>query len=134
MLEGRLWHAAPPAPPDALVDVRRVAPVTLPDSYLRLLSFSNGGEGPLPVNPYNLCLDSCAQVIEAVRTENYGQPEFDGFLIFGGNGADEYLAFDLRGQAPWPVVTIDMIAGRGSAEQVAKDFDSFLGLIGCHER
>jgi hypothetical protein len=29
------------------------------------------------------------------------------------------------------VVSIDMVAGRDSAEQVASDFDSFTDLIGC---
>jgi len=54
----------------------------------------------------------------------------DGFLIFGSNGGGEYLAFDLRKEAPLPVVMIDMVAGPSSAKLVASDFDAFLGLVG----
>jgi hypothetical protein len=125
MFEGREWHNAPPAPAQLLEELRSVAPVELPDSYYRLLSFSDGGEGPLPVNPYNLCLDSSSQVIESLRGQS--EPEF---VIFGGSGSGEVLAFDLRGEAPWPVVTIDMVAGAQSAELVASNFNQLLELIG----
>jgi hypothetical protein len=62
--------------------------------------------------------------------ENHGESDFNGFLIFGSSGAGEYLAFDMRQGLPWPVVTIDMIAGSGSAEKVAPNFDDFLSLVG----
>jgi hypothetical protein len=106
------------------------APDELPASYLQLLSATDGGEGPLPVNPFNLCLDPAHEVIARLSNGNYGQSEFDGFLIFGGNGGGEYLAFDMRQGAPWPVVTLDMVAGAASAEIVATDFDQFMDLIG----
>ncbi|MDP9423202.1 MAG: SMI1/KNR4 family protein [Pseudomonadota bacterium] len=102
----------------------------MPDSYFRLLAYSNGGEGPLPVDPFNLCLDSIPQVIEGIQTGNYGQGDFAGFIVFGGNGGGEYLAFDTRGNEPWPVVYIDMVAGSDSAEVVAPNFDALIELIG----
>ena len=111
-------------------DLRIAAPNELPESYLALLSFSDGGEGPLSVQPYNLVLDPAQEVTARISNGNYGQPEFDGFLIFGGNGGGEYLAFDMQVRAPWPVVSIDMIGGRDTAEVVARDFDSFIELIG----
>jgi hypothetical protein len=130
MFEGREWHAAPPAPVRLLEELRSAAPVELPDSYYRLLSFSDGGEGPLPVNPFNLCLDASNQVIEALRTQNRGKGELPEFVVFGGNGGGELLAFDIRGEAPWPVVTMDMVAGDQSVELVAATFDEFLELVG----
>lgn len=130
MLEGRDWHCAAGASDHILAHLRAVAPAELPERYLQLLSASDGGEGPLPVSPFNLCLDPASEVIARLADGNSGQLEFDGFLIFGGNGGGEYLAFDMRHGAPWPVVTIDMVAGRGSAEVVAPDFDRFSDLIG----
>ncbi len=106
------------------------APDRLPASYVQLLSVSDGGEGPLPVNPFNLCLYPAQEVIARLTNSTYGQPDFAGFLIFGGNGGGEYLAFDIRQGAPWPVVAIDMVAGPASAEIVATDFDRFIDLIG----
>ena len=49
MLEGRTWYPAPPAARDRLEQLRQAAWVELPESYYRLLSFSDGGEGPLPI-------------------------------------------------------------------------------------
>jgi hypothetical protein len=130
MLEGREWHGAPAAPEALLEELRQIAPVALPPRYYTLLSYSDGGEGPLPANPFNLCLDASNQVVEGIRTGNYGQRDLDGFIVFGGNGGGEYLAFDTRGPSPWPVVTIDMVVGSESAEQVAPDFDAFAEMIG----
>jgi hypothetical protein len=130
VFEGREWFAVPAAPREMLDELRQVAPVELPASYYQLLAFSDGGEGPLPLNPFNLCLDASNQVTEAIRTKNYGQPDLAGFIVFGGNGGGELLAFDVRGAAPWPIVTIDLVVGAASAEQVAPDFDAFMELIG----
>lgn len=130
MFADREWFAAPAAPAALLEELRRTAPVALPESYFRLLAFSDGGEGPLPVSPFNLCLDASNQVIEAIRTRNFGQQDLDGFIVFGGNGGGEYLAFDTRADFPWPIVTIDMAVGSGSAEDVAPDFDTFVDMIG----
>jgi hypothetical protein len=130
MLEGRDWYRMAGASAQSIDELRAAAPSELPQSYLALLSYSDGGEGPLAVQPYNLVLDRIEEVIARIANRNYGQPEFDGFLIFGGNGGGEHLAFDTRRGVPWPVVSIDMVVGRDSAEAVARDFDNFLDLIG----
>lgn len=133
MLEGRDWYRMDGASAQILAGLRAAAPGDLPDSYVQLLSVSDGGEGPLPVNPFNLCLDPAQDVIDRLNNGNYGQADFNGFLIFGGNGGGEYLAFDMRGGAPWPVVTIDMEAGSSSAKIVASDFATFIDLIGVEQ-
>lgn len=127
MLHDRDWSAAPAADAEVLERLRQISPVELPASYLNLLAFSDGGEGPLPASPYTLCLDPAAEVIEAIRTGRTGS---DGFLTFGGNGGGESIAFDIRGHEPWPVVAIDMVGGSGTADTLAADFDAFSEMIG----
>ena len=133
MLEGRDWFRMDGATPEELAELQAVAPGKLPARYFELLAFSNGGEGPLAMQPYNLCLDSARTVAESIRSANHGQPNLQGFLIFGGNGGGEYLAFDSRQDAPWPIVSIDMIVGGDSAEVIATDFDGFFDRIGIEE-
>jgi hypothetical protein len=133
MLEGRDWFAARGAAAETLSRLRAVAPDDLPERYLTLLASSNGGEGPLPFNPYNLRLDPAESVAQAIESKNHGQADLSGFLIIGGNGGGEYIAFDTRQGAPWPIVTIDMVAGSGSAEVIAVDFDTFYDCIGVEE-
>jgi hypothetical protein len=130
MLEGRDWFAVSGAAATELSRLRAVAPPDLPTRYLDLLTFSNGGEGPLSSQPYNLCLDAAGTVVEAIESANHGQADLRGFLIIGGSGGGEYIAFDTRSGAPWAIVAIDMVAGGGSAEVIAPDFDAFYDRIG----
>ena len=51
MLETRDWFSKPPASEDELAEIRQALPSTLPPVYFDLLAETNGGEGPLPVNP-----------------------------------------------------------------------------------
>ena len=133
MLEERDWFAVGGASADELSRLRAVAPTALPERYLDLLAFSNGGEGPLPTQPYTLCLDPAETVAQTIESDNHGQADLHGFLIIGGNGGGEYIAFDTRNGAPWPVVRIDMVAGGDSAEVIAPDFDTFYDCIGVSE-
>jgi hypothetical protein len=130
MLEGRDWFANPPASADELKEIRRVFPKSVPDSYFDLLAHSNGGEGPLPVNPFNFCLDPIVTALDAFQSRNYERPDMDGFLVIGGDGSRELIAFDMRVSQPGAIVTIDIVEGPDSAEQVATDFEEFVQLIG----
>ena len=133
MLEGRDWFAVGGATVEELSRLRMAAPRDLPKRHLDLLAFSDGGEGPLPRPPYNLCLDAAGTVAETVESKNHGQLDLQGFVIIGGNGGSEYVAFDTRSGTSWPVVTIDMVAGGSSAEVIASDFDTLYDLIGVEE-
>ncbi len=53
----REWQGTDAASPQLLKRLRKVLPADLPPEYFQLLAFSNGGEGPLPVEPYNFRLD-----------------------------------------------------------------------------
>ena len=130
-LSNRTWFKVPGASAESLSRLRAASPVELPEEYFDLLSFSNGGEGPLPVAPYNFCLDSAEHAAEhnAAGTHAGFFPEF---FIIGGNGGGEYIALDLRGPKPLPVVSIDMtnIDLSESVLSVAADFQSFLAIVG----
>ena len=88
----------------------------------------------MAISPYNLCLDPAKIVADAINSDNDGRADLMGFLIFGGNGSGEYLAFDARSGAPWPIVAIDMVAGGDSAEVIATDFATFYDRIGMEAK
>ncbi len=115
-----------------MLDVlRRASSVELPESYFQLLAFSNGGQGPLSVQPFYFALYDVEFTAEGIVQHRY-EEFFPGFVIFGSNGGGEYIAFDICGSAPWPIVYIDMCNAdlEESVEPLAVDFDSFLALIG----
>jgi hypothetical protein len=131
MLDGRDWYRLGGASPEALARLRACAPAALPERYLALLAYSNGGEGPLAAQPYRFALDSAETVAEAVETRMH-EEYFPGFLMIGSNGGGEFVALDLRKCAPWPIVALDMVNSDldESALTIADDFDAFLELVG----
>jgi hypothetical protein len=131
MLQGRDWHRLAGASESDLEALRSISRAALAESYFQLLFYSDGGEGPLPINPFYFQLDSVNAAIESIKTQNYGRSDLEGFQIIGSNGGGEYLAFDLRQESPLPIVMIDMVAGPSSVVVVASDFDAFLDLVGC---
>jgi SMI1-KNR4 cell-wall len=125
-----IWSKASGATVEALENLAASAGVELPSAYFELLAFSNGGEGPLQVSPYNFCLDS-AEAATNLKVRKTYENDFPGFFVFGGNGSGEYIALDLRGSKPWPVVAIDMtnVDLSESVQLIAKDFGSFLAFV-----
>jgi len=134
VLEGRDWHKVAGAPPATLAQLRTIAPVPLPESYLSLLAFSNGGEGPLPVQPLWFCLYPAEEVIEIERAGSFRE-FFPNLFVIGGNGGGEAIALDLRRGAPYPLVSFDMtnIDLAESIWPIALSFDAALELIGVEE-
>lgn len=122
-----------PASPSAIKHLVSVSPVDLPEGYIDLFNRSNGGEWPLPVQPYGLFLDTAEDVAEAIAEDTYGE-FFGGFLIVGSNGAGEFVALDIRDAQPWPVVALDMTNTNitESRYEISPSFDELLNLIG-HE-
>jgi hypothetical protein len=131
MLEGREWHKVEGASERAIAELREVAPRSLPESYFSLLSFSNGGEGPLPVQPLWLCLYPAEEVVQLARQGTFEEC-FSGLFVIGGNGAGEAVAFDLRTAEPRPLVSFDMtnVDLPESIWHIAPSFDAALELIG----
>lgn len=130
----RTWFRNPGASNDALQSLRAVVGVNLPIEYFELLAYSNGGEGALPISPFNFCLDSAEDATNN-KVEKIYEEFFPGFFVFGGSGSGEYIAFDLRASEPWPIVAIDMtnIDLDESVDLIAKDFPTFLALVGVEQ-
>jgi len=125
------WHGNSAVAPAALDNLRRIAGAELPDEYFAFLAFSNGGEGPLGVDPGYIVIDSAEDAASQKEKKTF-EEFFPGFFMFGGNGGGELFAFDLRGSKPWPVVMIDMtnIDLKESVVRVAEDFRQLVPHIG----
>ena len=134
MFEGREWYGAKGASDEAIERLTAVAPVPLPESYLSLLKFSNGGEGPLPVEPCCLRLDS-AEVVVQTELDGTFHEFFPGLFVIGGNGGGEVVAFDFRSGPPYRLVFFDMtnIDLPESVLPLADTFDEALHFIGREE-
>lgn len=132
MIDSELdWFSQDPASLEAVKHLRDVVPDGIPDTYFKLLEFSNGGEGPLSVFPYNFCLDSIEVVISNLDQETFSE-FFPDFYIFGGSGGGELIAFDLREGKEKAIVAIDM-ANMDLAESVhviAGSLEAFLEYVG----
>lgn len=131
VLEGREWRKAEGASQEAIALLKSVAPVDLPESYFSLLSFSNGGKGPLAVQPLWFCLYPAEEVAQIERDGTF-RDFFEKLFVIGGNGGGEAVAFDLRESAPYPLVAFDMtnINLAESVWMIAPSFDVALELIG----
>ncbi|HEY9110102.1 MAG TPA: SMI1/KNR4 family protein [Roseateles sp.] len=126
------WYGHPGASGETLEQLRRHIPPQVPGGYLDLLATTDGGEGALPVQPYNCCLDNAATVLAGL-TEAWRRSRLDeGFFVIGGNGGGELLAFDLRKPGLPPIVAVDMVVGAESAMDVAPTVDAFAAMLG-HE-
>ena len=101
----------------------------MPEEYLELLRFSNGGEGDLALLPLLFVLFDVDEVLKMLSDRFY-RDEFHDFLSFGGNGGLEQIAFALRKGEPYPIVMIDLIAGSESAVEIAPDMAQFVEAIG----
>lgn len=131
MLQGREWHKVDGASSDAIAALKSIAPVDLPESYYSLLSFSNGGEGPLAVQPLWFCLYPAEEAAQ-IEGDRVFREFFEGLFVIGGNGGGEAFAFDLRETEPYPLVAFDMtnINLSESVRSIAPSFDAAMELIG----
>jgi hypothetical protein len=131
MLDGRQWFKNEGASEEAIARLSGIAPLELPNSYLALLRFSNGGEGPLPIDPWNFSLDSAEL---AADTEESGKLKefFPHLFVIGTSGGGDAIALDASAPAPQPVVQFDMTNCNleESVRKLARHFDAFLDLIG----
>jgi hypothetical protein len=127
---GREWRGSPPASEEELDLLKSRARAMLPSEYLDLLRFSNGGEGPLALSPLWFQLYSVDECIALCHSDGSTLEQFPTLMFFGGNGGLESIAFDLSVGPPWPIVTVDMIAGLDSVEQIAPNMAAFIDAIG----
>ncbi|TPN79531.1 SMI1/KNR4 family protein [Mesorhizobium sp. CU2] len=131
LLECREWRKNDGASEAAIGKLWGVSPMVLPQSYFSFLVLSNGGEGPLPVQPWWFVLDPAEEVIETVQAGRFKE-FFPGLFVIGGNGAGQAIAFDLRSDGSCPVVAFDMTNSNfdESVLPIAPDFDTLIEMIG----
>lgn len=119
------WYKSEGATDFELAELQRHVNFELPQAYIELLQFSNGGEGSLKVQPLYFVLDSVENVISYLESE--ASSAYPGYFIFGGNGGGELLAIQ---QKTGLVVSIDSC--NSNIEEivfVANSFSEFLELV-----
>ncbi len=125
------WSSRPPgADPGMLDTLRSQAPLTLPESYLTLLAFSNGPAGPLGIRPGWFQIWPAEQVLEL--NKGYGVPDcIPGFFGFGGNGGGELFAFKIQSKQPHPIVMIPYVTmDEREAIVIAPSFGELINFMG----
>lgn len=113
-----------------IVTLADVSGNRLPVDYFDFLRFSNGGEGPLSVQPMWLILDDVDTVAQALRDKAF-EEFFPGLIVIGSNGSGEGIAFDFRENAVSKIVYFDLvdIDLDESIQPLAPSFHDLLGLI-----
>ncbi|ODU19816.1 MAG: hypothetical protein ABS87_13000 [Sphingomonas sp. SCN 67-18] len=131
MLDGRDWSKVEGASPESLNLLASVAPTGFPVRLIELLRVTDGGEGPLPVQPLWFCLYPAAEIAQIERDGTFKE-FFPSLFVVGGNGGGEAVAIDLREPTTAPVVSFDMtnIDLKESVRHIANDFEAFVDLIG----
>src|SRR5512139_3305998 len=94
------WKRESPAQSEAVQRLAAESKVELPEDYIALLHYSNGGEGELGVEPGWFQLWPAEKVMEFNQGYEV-ETNAPGFFGFGSNGGGEMLAFDMRGGKPW---------------------------------
>src|SRR5262245_59858416 len=119
-----------PAEPGAVAALSATSGIELPEAYLALLRLSNGGEGPLGVEPGWFRLWPVEEILALNR--GYEVHEYlPGLFGFGSNGGGELFAFDTRRGPPWPIVMAPFIGmEKDTLVEIASDFAEFLRLTG----
>ena len=135
------WERQPGADHDAIDQLAIAAQGRLPTGLLRFLGWSNGGEGPLAVEPGWIELDDASYLISTLEDPDLAVLN-TSFLMIGKGRKDEWIALDLRADGASPVVWIDdaLVDGfetftrtadiNAHVRPVAPDFDALLPLIG----
>lgn len=123
-------HREPPADAGAVAALSVASRAELPEDYLSLLRRSNGGGGPLGVEPGWFQLWPAEEVLSLNRDYQVGK-YVPGLLGFGSNGGGELLAFDTRRGPLWKIVMVPFVGmGEGEIVEVAEDFAKFLQATG----
>jgi hypothetical protein len=137
----RQWEGGWSADPDELRELAALAGERLPPGLLRFLSWSDGGEGPLPVEPGWILLDGAGFLLNTLEDEDLAVVNASLLMIGQGRGG-EWIALDMRGGGPGAVVWFDgdlldqfeavQTAGEldGRIHRIADDFDALVTMLG----
>lgn len=124
------WTRCPPAAGSAIESLAAACDFDLPEEYLTLLRYSNGGEGFLCIEPWYFQLCSAEEVVE--YNHGYKVDEFlPGWFAIGSNGGGEMLAIRKRDGSPCPVYMVPFVPmAEIDAVQIAHDFEMFAMALG----
>ena len=125
----RKWDACPPASDDAIEQLRLASSLYHPEKYFELLRYSNGGEGPLALPPLYFMLYQAEYAADLNQSSDQREHHPEHF-VFGSYGGLEAIAFDMRGEAPWPIVMYDPVAGTESCVRIADTMEDFIQALG----
>ncbi len=130
MLEDKDWQTEAGAAASEIAGLIAASANPLPDDYLSYLNFSNGGEGPLSIDPLWLVLDSAAFVAHSLIEGTFAE-FFPGLVVIGSNGAGEAIAFDFRQGVATRIVYFDMtnIDLTESIQHLAASFTDLMSLV-----
>jgi len=124
------WERSQPAEPDDIGRLERRAPLPLPADYLDFLRASNGGEGPLGVEPGWFAIWPVEHVWER-NLELSVFTELPGYFAFGSNGAGEMFVLHLAAGEPFPVSMVPSIGdGLVDLVRVAPSFRALVEQFG----
>lgn len=119
------WYKSKGADDSEINQLQSAINFELPEAYINLLRFSNGGEASLRVQPLYFVLDSIQDALSYFESD--ASKAFSGYFIFGGNGGGELLAIEQQTSA---VVCIDSCnSNTEEVIRIASTFDEFLSYI-----
>lgn len=126
----REWSVTRGASQQSISTLRQRVPAVLPGDYFDLLVQSDGGEGPLPVQPLYCVLDDAETMVSNLSQDWHREWVAQGVFVIGGNGSGEFVALDLRTPGVTPVVAIDMVVGLDSIQKIADSVARLADLLG----
>lgn len=126
------WDRRPPATESAIQVLVANCDFELPEEYLTILRYSNGGEGPLCIEPWYFRICSAEEVVTFNRSYDVDK-YLPGYFVIGSDGGDDLLAIRKRDRPPFPVYMVpSYMLSEGDVVQIAYDFEMFAMAFG-HE-
>ena len=119
------WYKSEGANDFELAKLQKIVNFELPQAYIELLRFSNGGEGSLRVQPFYFVLDSVQNAVSYYESE--ASKTLPEYFIFGSNAGGELLAIK---QSAGSIVSIDSC--NSNIEEIvciASSFSEFLEFV-----
>ncbi len=125
------WAGAQGATEAEIRDLAMRLSRPLPEAYVAFLRLANGAEVRYS-RLWDVVLYPTSEVTEVWRLYQFDPELFPGAVLFGSNGGDELLVFDMRPEQPdgrYPVyVTYNLDVNWEDATVVAEDFRGLLLL------
>jgi hypothetical protein len=124
------WARRPPASENAIRQLQASSKFPLPREYEEFLRYSDGGEGPLCIEPWYFRLCAAEDVIsynQGYRVETF----LPGFFAIGSNAGSDMIAIRISDGSPCPIYMVPFIPmSKDDAVEIAYDFEMFAMAFG----